>query len=206
VEPGGAPRELHPASPCRPSWAGAWYNARQGEVPPRRIRHLRGDGLRSTSVLWTDAELTRPRRDNFRMAARRQRRAARPRQRARKGAPLHRFGPRGRNRAPWTASAPSWRREAAMLAATSVAEGEPLGFVPTETKRDARTPQGARAVEVDVSASAPPTSGPGIPTCARSCAGTSPRLVASPAGHVRFTAVRPLLVGGRVWPRWPASE
>jgi len=45
------------------------------------------------------------------MAARRQRRAVRPRQRARKGAPLHRFGPRGRNRAPWTASAPLWRRK-----------------------------------------------------------------------------------------------
>jgi hypothetical protein len=44
VEPGGAPRELHPESPCRSSWAGTWYVARQGEVPPRRIRHPRGDG------------------------------------------------------------------------------------------------------------------------------------------------------------------
>jgi hypothetical protein len=44
VEPGEAPRELHPESPCRPSWAGTWYVARQGEVPPRRIRHPRGDG------------------------------------------------------------------------------------------------------------------------------------------------------------------
>jgi len=48
------------------------------------------------------------------------------------------------HRAPWTAVAPPWRREA-RLTATSVAVGEPLEFVPTETKRDAGTPQGATA-------------------------------------------------------------
>jgi len=110
VEPGGAPRELLPASPCRPSWAGTWYLVRQGEVPPRRIRHPRGAGCGeglSFHVCPLDRyrDLTRLRRARLRVAAHRQRRAARPRQRARKGAPPHRFGPRGRT----AHRGPQWR-------------------------------------------------------------------------------------------------
>jgi hypothetical protein len=137
VEPGEAPCELHPESPCRPSWAGTWCVARQGEVPPRRIRHPRGDGCGEGSPFHVCPL------DRFRDLA--------P-----PGAPTSGWLHTGNGAQPGHGSVParvrrctgsalaaatehrgpqvasSWRHEA-RLTATSVAVGEPLELVPTET-------------------------------------------------------------------------
>jgi len=97
---------------------------------------------------------------------------SKPRQRVLQRRAAARFGPCGRNRAPWTVQGTLSGVPRSQVTATP-SRWRPLGFVPTVAKRNARMPQGTRAAEVDALVSTPLRPGrlgPGSGRLLRRCA------------------------------------
>lgn len=192
------------------------YVARQGAVPPRRIRRPRdgrcGEGSPFLICPWDRPEIWRvsdvPMSGWLQTGNGVQPGRGGPARKGKAAAPVRPLRPQP---APWTASgvlaAPSSQAVATSVAAASHrtrADGDEARHscaVRHESRR-------GRCVGVDAAASQ--ASGPGIPTSACRCVSDSAaaskdatfRRVAP--GRYGLLAVRPLLASGRVWPRGPS--